>query len=196
MIPNHGVSALWGATKLISCSCARNAVPATGHFPPEKLRYVFVRLSTSYTINVTSRYVGNTTDLQQSGEATVAINQTSQHPMTIIINFQYPSLTINNSFALTEQQTGAVTTGKIMTQIIGFEFQYQLLISIRNDGVYESDYVILKTLSQGCVQKLNSILGDHTLSHATTTKPHLHKKLCHRASRLDNAMVELYLVWR
>nr|CAD7196383.1 unnamed protein product [Timema douglasi] len=55
---------------------------------------VGLQLSTSYTLNVTSRYVGNTTDLQQSGEATVAINQTSQHPMTIIINFQYPSLTV------------------------------------------------------------------------------------------------------
>nr|CAD7257339.1 unnamed protein product [Timema shepardi] len=106
-------------------------------------------LSTSYTLNVTSRYVGNTVDLQQSGEATVAINQTSEHPMTIVINFLYPSLTINNSFAMTDQQTGAVTTGKIITQIIGFEFQYQLLISLRNDGVYESDYVILKTLNQG-----------------------------------------------
>nr|CAD7409014.1 unnamed protein product [Timema cristinae] len=53
-------------------------------------------LSTSYKLNVTSRYVGNTTALQQSGEATVSINQTSEHPMTIIINFQYPSLTTSH----------------------------------------------------------------------------------------------------
>nr|CAD7458859.1 unnamed protein product [Timema tahoe] len=107
-----------------------------------------IDLAGSYLLNLNNRYVDDINSFQVFGEATQFVDVTSHNPV-ILINFQYPQLTVHNNFTLTSQDGENIANGQIIVVVMNYTFQFELYTKIRNDGVLDSDLVQLSIQNTG-----------------------------------------------